>query len=182
MSRRRTFDPGDLVFQEGEPGDFLLGVISGAIDIRASSSDGQTLNLNRINPGEVIGEIAFLDGGPRTASGYAIQPSVCFTIPRSPFLKLLQNSAELAVQLLLLVCERVRWTSDRVTDFAFLTPQARLGRRLLQLAADKQEIRISQAELASYLGVSRQVVNGYLREWQASGAVTLMRGRIGINS
>jgi len=182
MSRNRRFDPGDLVFREGEPGDSLLGVISGAINIRTSSSDGQTLNLNRINPGEVIGEIAFLDGGPRTASGYAMVPTVCFAIPRPPFLQLLHSRTELAVQLLLLVCDRVRWTSDRVADFAFLTPPARLGRHLLHLAAEQQEVRISQAELASYLGVSRQLVNGYLREWQSSGAVELKRGRIAINS
>lgn len=182
MSRNRSFAPGDQVFREGDPGDFLLGLISGGIDIRASSSDGQFLNLNRIYPGEVIGEIAFLDGGLRTASGYATEPTVCFVIPRPPFLELMRTRGELAVQLLLLVCKRVRWTSERVADFAFLTPQARLGRHLLHLAADEQEVRISQAELASYLGVSRQVVNGYLREWQQLGAVELKRGRIGIPS
>ena len=182
MGRNRTYSAGDLIFREGDPGDFLLGVISGEIDIRASSSDGQSLNLNRINPGEIIGEIAFLDGGPRTASGYAATSTVCFVIPRAPFLRLMQTRAELAVQLLLLVCERVRWTSDRVADFAFLTPQARLGRHLLHLAAEQREVRISQAELARYLGVSRQVVNGYLRDWQASGAVVLKRGRIAIAS
>lgn len=182
MGRNRNYAVGDLIFQEGDPGDFLLGVISGAIDIRAASSDGQSLNLNRINPGEIIGEIAFLDGGPRTASGYATTATQCFVIPRAPFLELMRTRAELAIQLLLLVCERVRWTSDRVADFAFLTPQARLGRRLLHLAAEDKEVRISQAELANYLGVSRQVVNGYLRDWQGAGAVVLNRGRITIAS
>ena len=94
----------------------------------------------------------------------------------------MRERSELSEQLLIMVCQRVRWTSDRVTDFAFLTPQARLGRRLLHLGAEQAEVHISQAELARFLGVSRQVVNGYLREWQSAGAVVLKRGRIEIRS
>ncbi len=182
MAKNRDYRTGETVFREGEPGDVLLGVISGNINIHAASTDGQSLNLNRICAGEIIGEIAFLDGGPRTASGEATEPTSCFAIPRPPFQRLMRERSELSEQLLILVCQRVRWTSDRVTDFAFLTPQARLGRRLLHLGAEQSEVRISQAELARFLGISRQVVNGYLREWQNAGAVVLKRGRIEISS
>lgn len=182
MSRNREYKTGEMVFREGEPGNFLLGVISGNINIHAASGDGQSLNLNRICPGEVIGEIAFLDGGPRTASGEATETTVCFAIPRPPFQRLLRERSELAEQLLQLVCQRVRWTSERVTELAFLTPQARLCRRLLHLAADGGTVEISQMELARFLNVSRQVVNGYLRYWQESGAVKLSRGQIEVTS
>ena len=182
MARNRKYGAGEIVFREGEPGDVLLGVISGNIDIQAGSDDGRSLNLNRICAGEIIGEIAFLDGGPRTASGKATEPTLCFAIPRKPFRALMKDRSELAEQLLQLLCQRLRWTSDRVVDFAFLTPQARLGRRLLHLAAEAQEVLISQAELARFLGLSRQAVNGYLRDWQDLGAVQLRRGKIEIRS
>ena len=178
MARNHDYVAGEMVFREGDPGEQLLGVISGNIDIKADSTDGQSLNLNRIGPGEIVGEIAFLDGGLRTASGAASEPTRCFAIPREPFMALVREHADIALQLLVLVCERVRWTSDRVADFAFLTPQARLGRRLVHLASANREVTISQAELARYLGVSRQLVNGFLRDWQDAGLVTLSRGRI----
>lgn len=182
MAKNREYAAGEIVFREGEPGDVLIGVISGNVNITAASGDGQSLNLNRICAGEIIGEIAFLDGGPRTATGEAAEHTVCFAIPRAPFRKLLRERVELAEQLLRLVCQRVRWTSERVADFAFLTPQARLCRRLLFLASDNVQVAISQAELARYLGVSRQVVNGYLRDWQDLGAVKLGRSKITICS
>lgn len=182
MARNHDYQAGEMVFREGEPGGFLIGIISGNVDIRTASKDGQSLNLNRIGPGEIIGEIAFLDGGPRTASGEASEPTRCFAIPRAPFIRLMDERNQLAQQLLVLVCERVRWTTDTVTDFAFLTPQARLGRRLLHLAAEDREVQISQSELARYLGVSRQLVNGFLREWAKEGLVSLSRGRIRLHS
>jgi len=178
MSTTQNYHDGESIFREGEAGDVLIGVISGSINIHTNSRDGQLLNLNRIYPGEVIGEIAFLDGGTRTASGEATEQTQCFTIKRAPFIELMRERSELAEQLLILVCQRVRWTSDRVADFAFLTPQARLGRRLVLLAADAREVQISQAELANFLGISRQAVNGYLRDWQIRGTVELYRGRI----
>ena len=61
MSASREYSDGETVFREGEPGNLLIGVISGRIRISASSDDGRALNLNMIMQGEIIGEIAFLD-------------------------------------------------------------------------------------------------------------------------
>lgn len=185
MATSRGYQNGEVVFNEGEPGNLLLGLISGRIRIQASSNDGRALNLNMIMPGEIIGEIAFLDGGLRTASGLAEGSIRVFSIAQRPFFKLLRDQPELAIHLMQLVCQRVRWTSLQLADFAFLTPPARLATQLLHLrdnkgdaALESADIHISQAELARFLGVSRQVVNGYLRDWQAKGALLLKRGRI----
>lgn len=187
IATNRGYQNGEVVFNEGDPGNLLLGLISGRIRIQASSDDGRALNLNMIMPGEIIGEIAFLDGGARTASGVAEGRVSIFAIPQRPFFKLLHDKPELAIQLMQLVCQRVRWTSLQLADFAFLTPPARLATQLLHLrdnkgnaASDASDIQISQAELARFLGVSRQVVNGYLRDWQGRGALLLKRGRISV--
>jgi CRP/FNR family cyclic AMP-dependent transcriptional regulator len=188
LSTIRHFDPGETVFRQGEPGTTLLGVISGTIRISVASESGQELHLNLIEPGEIIGEIAFIDGGPRTATGTAAEPTSCFAIQRTPFFALLDQRPQISRHLLALLCERVRWTSQLVADSAFLSVPDRMLFRLKDLAQSGAaqpdgsiRIRISQQELADYLGVSRQVVNGHLRSWQAQGRVKLSRGAITLN-
>lgn len=185
LSVNRRFQPGETLFRQGEPGTALFGVISGKIRVSVSSAQGQELHLNLIEPGEIVGEIAFIDGGPRTATGTAAAPTTCFTIARGPFFALLDRRPQISRHLLYLLCERVRWTSRLVADSAFLSVPDRMLTRLKDLAPSGERlpdgrirVRISQQELADYLGVSRQVVNGYLRRWQAEGRVTLGRGAI----
>jgi CRP/FNR family cyclic AMP-dependent transcriptional regulator len=185
----RHYQAGETVFRQGEPGTVLFGVLSGKIRITVSSESGQELHLNLIEPGEIVGEIAFIDGGMRTATGTAAVPTVCFAIQRAPFFALLDRRPQITRHLLALLCERVRWTSRLVADSAFLSVPDRILTRLKVLApsGERQEdgnirIRISQQELADYLGVSRQVVNGYLRDWQRDGKVQLSRGAVTVQA
>ena len=187
----RRFPAGTQVFREGDRGEVLYGVISGRIRISTASPDGRELTLNLCVPGEIVGEIAFLDGGVRTASGEAVEPTTCFALQRAPFLDLLERRPVIALHLLRLVSERLRYINKQVTDSAFLNVPVRLAQRLAQLpraACDADtdasstgnafEVRISQLDLASFLGVSRQVVNGYLRAWQRDELIEVGRGRI----
>lgn len=181
----RNYEAGETVFRQGEPGSALLGVLSGKVRISVTSASGQELHLNLIEPGEIVGEIAFIDGGLRTATGTAAEPTTCIAITRKPFFALMDQRPQISRHLLALLCERVRWTSQLVADSAFLSVPDRMITRLRDLAQLHEEtigadirIRISQQELATYLGVSRQVVNGYLRTWQQAGQVKLARGAI----
>ena len=188
LCSNRRYETGEVVFAQGEPGNQLFGVISGRIRISTHSANGQELHLNVIETGEIVGEIAFFDRGLRTATGRADEPSSCFMIQRAPFMKLLEREPRLSVHLLELVCQRVRWTSKLVADSAFLSVPERLASRLTELvasggtrAARQYEVRLSQGELAHFLGVSRQVVNGHLQRWQKQGFVKLSRGLIIVN-
>jgi CRP-like cAMP-binding protein len=183
LCRNREYRPGQIVFEEGTPGTKLYGLISGRLIITTTSATGVQLHLNVAERGEIVGEIAFLDGGPRTATGRAAEPTTCFEIDRADFFALLERTPQLSTHLLQLVCRRVRWMTKLVGDSAFLSVGERLAIRLRDLAkpapnAQYQEVRISQAELAHFLGISRQVVNGYLRAWQREGRVELARGSI----
>jgi CRP/FNR family cyclic AMP-dependent transcriptional regulator len=185
LCRSRAYRRGQIIFEEGSPGTKLYGVIAGRIMITTNSRDGQELHLNVIEPGEVVGEIAFLDGGVRTASGRAADACTVFEIDRTPFFELMARHPTLSAHLLQLVCKRVRWMTKLVADSAFLSVPERLATRLRDLARpalrpSESEVRISQAELAQFLGISRQVVNGYLRAWQREGRVELARGTIRI--
>jgi CRP-like cAMP-binding protein len=156
--------------------------------ITATSPNGSQLHLNVIGQGEIVGEIAFLDGGPRTATGRAAEALNCFEIDRAAFFDLAHRFPQLSTHLLQLVCKRVRWMTKLAADSAFLSVPDRLATRLRDLAqvggkaGGGAEVSISQADLAQFLGVSRQVVNGYLRGWQKAGLVELARGRIRVKS
>jgi CRP/FNR family transcriptional regulator, cyclic AMP receptor protein len=185
LCRNREYRRNQTVFEEGAPGTKLYGVISGRLLITTSSAQGGELHLNVIGAGEIVGEIAFLDGGVRTASARAAELSTCFEIERAAFFELLEHAPQLSAHLLQLVCKRVRWMTKLAADSAFLSVPERLATCLRDLvrpgSADAHaEVRISQAELARFVGVSRQVVNTYLRAWQREGRVRLGRGTIQI--
>src|SRR5688572_937103 len=106
LCRNRIYVRGQTVFEENSPGTTLHGVISGRLLISTSSSRGEELHLNIIEPGEIVGEIAFLDGSVRTATARAAETSVCFHIERASFFHLLKNRPELSIHLMQLVCKR----------------------------------------------------------------------------
>lgn len=183
VAAQRSFGSGELVFSQGDPGDALYAVVSGRIRISAGTPEGKEIFLNIMEAGDTFGEIALLDGGARSATATAIAPSELVSVRREPLFALLEREPRLAIELLRLCGERLRWTSGLVEDAVLLDAPARLAKRLLLLAelhgektADGRRIRISQEELASFLGITRQAVNQQLQEWKASGGVALGRG------
>ncbi len=183
LAAQRSYQGGEIVFSQGDPGDGLYGVVTGKIRISAGAADGREIFLNIMEPGDTFGEIALLDGGARTASATATAPSELVSIRREHFNGLLEREPGVALELLRICGERLRWTSGLVEDAALLDAPARLAKRLLSLGQLHGEhtgngivLRISQEELASFLGVSRQVVNQYLQDWKARAWVDLGRG------
>jgi len=186
---RRLYQKGAVIFSQGDPGDALYGVASGRVRISASGAGGREVFLNIMEPGDTFGEIAVMDGLPRTAGATALERTTLIVLKRVDFIALVEQEPRLALHLLKLLCERLRWTSELVEESALLSGPSRLAKRLLILAeqhgrpADpgeghELEMRISQAELAHFLGISRQIVNQHLGDWAKSGWVRLGRGRI----
>jgi CRP-like cAMP-binding protein len=190
LATRRAYRKGSMIFAQGDVGDALFGVASGRVRISASGAGGQEVFLNIMEPGDTFGEIAVMDGLPRTAGARALDATTLIVIRRSDFLELLEREPELAIHLLKLLCERLRWTSELVEESAFLAGPARLAKRLLILASlhgraagiGRLELRISQAELARFLGSSRQIVNQHLSEWRRHGWVDIGRSQIVIRN
>jgi CRP-like cAMP-binding protein len=185
LAVQRSYPDGEMIFMQGDPGDALYGVVTGKVRISAGVSDGKEIFLNIMEPGDTFGEIALLDGGPRTAAATAIVASELVSIRREHFLAALEREPRLALELLRLCGERLRWMSGMVEDAALLDAPARLAKRLVSLSAvhgqrskDGVTLRLSQEDLASFLGVSRQVVNQYLQGWLAQGWVRLGRGAV----
>jgi CRP-like cAMP-binding protein len=183
----RKVKKGTLLFRKGDVGTNLYVVCAGAVRISAPSSQGRDAVFNLIVPGEIFGEIAFLDGGPRTADAVMIENGELMVIERRDFLPLLHDYPELAVRLLEILCERLRHTSEQVEDIVFLGLAARLAKALLYLydhssSENSQKLKVTQREISQLVGVSRESANKQLRSWQRQKWVKLERGGLSILS
>jgi len=186
LAHRRAFKKGALIFSQGDNGDALYGIASGQVRIFSADDKGHEVFLNDLGPGDTFGEIALLDGLPRTASAIAVAGSSLIVMPRQEFLEHLRQDSDLAIHLMQLLCSRLRWVSDLVEESVFLAGPPRVAKRLTTLVESHGrplpdggiEVSMSQADLGRFLGVSRQIINQYLREWCENGWVTLKRGRI----
>jgi len=185
LAVRRNYPRGTAVFREGDPGDSLYVVITGQVRISTTHADGREVFLSLMEQGDSFGEIAVVDGRDRTATATAVVDSSLFLIGRADLFALMERDPRLPIYLLGVFCRRIRWTSDLVEEAVFLDVPARLARRLLRLAADHgtsvpggTALKLSQADLASFLGASRQVVNQHLQGWRERGWIALSRGQV----
>jgi len=174
-----------LLFSRGDPGTQLYILSSGLIRIGVVSPEGREVTYGLIRPGEVFGEIAVLDGGPRSADATAMEPSELVSIERRDLMAFLEMRPVHSVRLLTIVCQRVRAADALIEDLFFLAATNRLAKYLLTLSetvGDKSNgdvtIRVSQQEVADHIGVSRERVNKLLTKWEQAGLVGLWRGRI----
>jgi CRP/FNR family transcriptional regulator, cyclic AMP receptor protein len=104
----RSLAPGETLFQKGDPGDALYAVRHGQIRIATGTEAGRRLTLNLLGSGDVFGEVALLDGRPRTADAVATEPTELFMIRRRDFTGFLERNPPVAIRLIELLCERVR--------------------------------------------------------------------------
>lgn len=177
----RKLSDGETLFLKGDPGDALYGVRRGQIIITTTTNTGRQFTLNILGPGDIFGEIALLDGHPRSADAIASGSVELFVIRRSDFQDLLRRRPEITTKIIELLCERLRFSSERLEEASLLPLRMRLARRLLKLAEDfGEEITITQEELSVLVGAGRETVNRQLQKWQRSGIVQVGRGRVTI--
>lgn len=182
-SHVKAVSAGTTIFQRGDPGDSLFAVFTGSIKISNRASDGKDAVLNLISPGQIFGEIALLDGQPRTADAAAVTDCHLMVIDRRDFIPLLSDHPETALKLIELLCSRLRHTSEQVEDTMFLNLPGRLAKTLLWLSrgatsSKPRKVSITQREIGQMIGMSRESTNKQLREWEESSWVRLERGGV----
>jgi CRP-like cAMP-binding protein len=186
-ARVERFRKGATIFHKGDPGAGLMAVLAGEVKISVPSPEGKEAVLNLIPAGSVFGEIALLDGQPRTADAVAMTDCDLLVLDRREFVPLLRANPDLALRLMALLCGRLRRTSEQVEDVMFLDLGGRLAKALLRLAreqgrggASAPQVRITQRELGQMIGMSRESTNKALRDWQRRGWVRLVKGGVAI--
>src|ERR1051325_11526826 len=181
----RHYAANAQIICKGDPGSSMMVVLRGRVVVRAPSSEGKEVILNLINEGEILGEIALLDGKERTADATAMTDCELLVVTRRSFLPLLEQPV-VARELLNVLCERLRRTSEQLEDVLFLDVQARMAKTLLRFAeargASKPGMRVvlgmSQRELGNLVGASREKVNRRLQAWRRAGIIAIEKGTI----
>ena len=182
IARVSTLAPETLLFSQGDESDGLYCVTNGIVRIFLTAEDSRELTIQLFEEGEVIGEIALIDGLPRSAGAATLTDTRVIFVPRQPFLSLLDSSARLQRQIILSLCERLRQTNEQVNRAVFHDLRHRLLVLLRQLALihgriEKDvavvELDLTQGTLAQMLGASREAVNKQLRALIKEGRLSV---------
>jgi CRP-like cAMP-binding protein len=180
MASVRQVRRGQTIFQKGDAGTSMMAVLTGRVRISTNSPDGREVTLNTIDAGEVFGEIALLDGGPRSADATAAIDTALLVLERKAVLPFLMANPDLMYRLMMVVCDRLRQTSTALEDIAMFDLPGRLARVVLKLADDygqktpdgvRIDVRISQREISNRVASSRESVNKQLGAWRAKGVL-----------
>lgn len=183
LAHEETFAAGQTLFQEGDEGSYALLILSGSLRITLGASDGKELMLILAGPGEIIGEMALIDGLPRSASVRAEEDTLCLRIGREGFVNILEKNPNAMLALLRVLSLRLRRTTDQMEMIALQALPARLARYVLQLAKEsgtrtgtgwRVDSGLKQSDIAEHLAASREAVNKLLNIWQAKGLISLL--------
>src|SRR5215510_6108884 len=170
-ARIQTFEPGANIFSLGSPGDQMMAVLSGKVRISLPSNDGKELLLAIIHPGDVFGELAVLDGKERSADAHAESACSLAILDRRDILSFLERNPDAWLKIVEVLCHRLRRTDQVLAEVALLQLPARLAKMMLRVTGNSsikkmENIQLSQRELASMVGGTRESVNKCLRKWQ----------------
>jgi CRP-like cAMP-binding protein len=178
--RESRFAKGQLLFARGDPGSHIYLVSEGQVRLAIASADGRELSFEIVGPGDLFGEIAVLDGLPRSAEATALAPTVAYTIAQKDFRRLMAQHQRLADAVVTFLCGRLRELSNKLETLALYTLDVRLARFLLRAIEHLQappgrrvplELHYSQSELALLLGASRPKINVALSALEGAGAI-----------
>jgi CRP-like cAMP-binding protein len=177
-SNVRSFKKGRLIFQQGDPGDALYVVVEGLVKVFVVSEDGTEMVLTTMGPSDTLGEIAVLDGRPRSASAQAVEATTTLALARSTFLEVTAAQPAITEAILASLGAVIRRLTEQASDLVFLDLPGRIAKLLLSLAAaeggdDVVDLRLNQSELAGMVGGTRQSLNRILRSFEGRGLVEL---------
>jgi CRP/FNR family cyclic AMP-dependent transcriptional regulator len=173
---------GEVVFNEGEPGDSLYIVISGKLKVGRRAADGRQNLIAVMGPSDMVGELSLFDPGPRTATATAVVDTRLARLRKQALRPWLTNRPEIAEQLLRVLARRLRRTNDALADLIFTDVPGRVAKNLLQMAGrfgtrDGGVLRVThdltQEELAQLVGASRETVNKALADFATRGWLQL---------
>lgn len=180
-SHGRSWGAGGLIFQRGDEGDHMLAITEGRVRLSLGTAQGRELMLRQLGPWEVMGELAIIDGEPRSADATAVEPTSAIVLPRARFLEIAQVRPDLGLAVARHLSRIVRTTNLQMESIALYDLRMRLIRFFLfslrQVYGDRipaeavLHLHLSQSDLSAVLGASRPKLNQALQSLIAEGAV-----------
>lgn len=182
----RSYPAKTRVFHQDDKSDACYIVRSGEVSVMREHTDGRSITLASLGPGDIFGELAMLDGEHRSASVEARKDTELIALPASDIRRLIGESAQLGSKLVVALTRRLREANDRLARQSFQTVPSRVAGVLEQLVAGQEippgrdgiTVRMRQADLAKHAGTSRESVSRFLATLERSGVVRVGRGRV----
>ena len=180
----KTVKRGTNIYAKGDPGTSLCAIGAGTVRISVPSVEGKDAVLDVLGKGSILGEIALLDGHPRTADAIAVTDCELFVIERRDFLPLMREEPEIALKIIEILCSKLRRTTQQAEEVMFLDLPSRLAKALLRLVdgetagMQERKVTITQKDLGNLIGMSRESTNKQLRIWEDKKWVRLERNAV----
>lgn len=184
--REASFNAGQVIFTRGDPGKEMYLVVAGRVRLSVLTAEGRELSFAHAEPGQIFGEIAMLDGAPRSADATAVSKITALSLSRAAFERLVMAHPVIGEAAIRFLCRRLREADQQLEAIALCPIEVRLARFFLATARQKAgqgerervavDLGMSQSELALLIGASRPKVNTALSMLEASGALTRTKG------
>ncbi len=179
LARPEKLVAGEVLFEQGDEGDSLYYVEAGTLEVSVLSAEGRKLYLELMREGDIFGEIALLSPGARTATITARENCQLAQIARGHLVTACLSDPELALEVAAIAGRRLRWISTQFHEQVFLPLPARLARKLMHLVSPEDPtLRMSQNDLADFIGATREAVSKTLKHWENDGVISLGRQRV----
>lgn len=181
------FAAGEVIFQQGDAGNALYLIEAGKVRIFVQNEDGQELSVNVCGAGDVFGEMSVIDELPRSASAAAIEPTALLRLSRERFREHLRRSPQLGLAFMKALSALLRRSTRELDSLTLATLPTRLARKLMELAdrhgaPEPAGIRVAmpltQSDLASMLGATRESVNKALSRFRQNGLIRWEQGQL----
>jgi CRP-like cAMP-binding protein len=190
-SSRRHFASGQVIFRYRTPGQSMMVILKGEVRISLPEPNGRAIILADLQRGAILGEMSMLDGEDRSADATALTSCELLALERRDVLAFLERHPSVCLDILQMVCARLRGANERTLELGFLDVAARLAKILLARAKPlgnaaaatggvTSRVSDSQGDLAAMIGASREKVNRSLKQMQQQGILTTRDGRIEI--
>lgn len=185
----RQVNARQIILKQGAVGHEMYALLRGRLRVFRCNEDGREITLSLLEAGDVFGEVAMLDGGPRSASIETLENCELLVLRRDAVMQYLEHHPKVMRQLIAALCQRLRNADEMVQDTLFLPLPQRLGKCLRTLAEQSGsevngwieiDLKFTQQEIANLVGASRESVNKQLNAWIEQGKVQMISGRIQI--
>ena len=180
-ARVTRYARGETIYRRGDAGDTMMVIMSGRVKITNVTAEAKEVILNFLGRGDVNGEIAVLDGRERTANAVALEDTEALVLYRRDLLPVLMADPQSMLEVITILCDKIRTTSALVEDNS-LQMQGRTASGLHRLADQHGrktpsgvmiDLKLSQRDLGSYLGLSRENVSRQLKDLREAGLIKI---------
>lgn len=182
----KTFPKNTILFSEGDQSDSFYVILSGKVNVGINDEEGREVILSILGEGEYFGEMALMDGEPRSAFVMTKEPTQLLIVSKKDFQNLVGSNPEIIYNVLKGLLKRLREANKKIESLALMNVYGRVARLLIQLSETRGDMtmirdKLTHQEIANMVGASREMVSRVLKELSDQGYITIQKKRISLH-